>query len=198
MMTLDPFIQGYNEKCNVTISNIAEIMSSIDYFQGKPGEKINLSRIAQNLGINKFYLDKISEIIIELQAKFQKISGRYQIKKTYHNGKIILILEEINNLKKDFKEIRLSKKESEYINDIIYFFQYLKKGRGFDINKDKPNLIKKVKMLRNNHQDFFFDLNGLIYPTELCLNYGKIIYAYNRSGKQVNDIQVNDYTFIIE
>jgi hypothetical protein len=85
------------------------------------------------------------------------------------------------------------------INDIVYTFKFVKRGKGFDIAKNCSALISNLKKVKSEHPYLFESHgNGAIYPSKLGLKLGELIISYNKSNKDIKTIEIDNYTFIIK
>jgi len=117
--------------------------------------------------------------------------------KKWRNDKYYLMLKPKSEVSSqdlsDLKEIEINQTQMNLLSDVIYYFQHIKIGKGFNIKGNKTELSKKVKQLNRSHPYFFeYRGNGLIYPSKLAVEAGKLIQSYNRSKKTISKLQIED------
>ena len=84
------------------------------------------------------------------------------------------------------------------LSDVVYFFQRVKIGKGFDLKRNGTELSRKVKKLKKAHPYFFESKgNGLVYPSKLAVDTGNLILSYDRSKRSFSRLKVGDYAIIL-
>jgi len=97
------------------------------------------------------------------------------------------------------KEIELTQQEISLLNDIVYMFTKVKRGKGFNLQEYNSEIMKGIKSLRKNHPYLFFSNgHGLVYPTELTAELGAKINSYMKSNRRFEKILVANSTIIIK
>ena len=92
------------------------------------------------------------------------------------------------------EEIEINQEQVKVLNDVVYYFQHVKIGVGFDIKQTNTELSRKIKDLRRAHPYFFeYRGTGLIYPSKLALKAGKLISFHNKSKKLITKLEIEDY-----
>lgn len=83
----------------------------------------------------------------------------YILVKKWKNEKTYQILKPKSEVKQigvlEPKEIEIYKDHVEILNDIVYYFQHIKIGKGSDIKTNRAELSKKAKLLNRLHPLFF-------------------------------------------
>jgi hypothetical protein len=122
----------------------------------------------------------------------------FVLRKKWRDDKCYLILKpksEVSNQDLfDMKEVEINQTQMNLLSDVIYYFQHVKIGKGFNVNRNTTELSKKVKQFNRSHP-FFFEHrgNGLIYPSKLAVEAGMLIQSYNRSKKIISKMQIEDF-----
>jgi hypothetical protein len=122
----------------------------------------------------------------------------FVLRKKWRDDKCYLILKpksEVSNQDLfDMKEVEINQTQMNLLSDVIYYFQHVKIGKGFNVNRNTTELSKKVKQFNRSHP-FFFEHrgNGLIYPSKLAVEAGMLIQSYNRSKKTISKMQIEDF-----
>ncbi|MFX1268896.1 MAG: hypothetical protein ACFFAK_13125, partial [Promethearchaeota archaeon] len=146
--------------------------------------------------------EELLNLIFQFQELFHfKLDG-YILYKKRKNTNLYLALKKKSLIKDgdnlEVNEINLTKAESNLLSDIIFYFQHIKIGRGFDVLYNNSELIQKVKRLKGTHPYFFEHRgNGLIYPTKLAVDLGVQILSYQRGNKPIKELILNDNKILI-
>ncbi len=184
-----------------------KILNALGEFKGKYDKKFNFSRLANYLKISSENVHELISVILNFQEKFQTIFNGYQLTKKILNNQIYITLENKNGKKTDIKSNELFQKENilitkshlNHLSDIIYTFQYLNKGKGFDCKTNKTEFIERLMILLQLHPYFFLKKdNNLIYPSELGIELGNLVRSYDKSNKTIENIEIKKYKFIID
>ncbi|MFX1419975.1 MAG: hypothetical protein ACFE9N_13735, partial [Promethearchaeota archaeon] len=162
-------------------------------------KKFNFSKLLQLLNIPNSEVDEIIGLILNFQDIFENVFKKYRLQKYRTGNQVYLITEKI--YKQDQitapKNIMFTSSQIHLLNDIIYIFKHVKRGKGFDIVKNGSELLTKVKRLKNEHPYLFESRgNGVIYPSQLGLKLGELIISYNKSNKTLDRLTLD--THLIE
>ncbi len=184
------------------IKHLHKIISALEQFQTRKNSLFSLDKLANYLNLSERDIKEVLEIVFRFQALFSSMFEGYILVKKWKNEKTYLTLKpksEVKNLDlKEPKEIEIDKDQAELLNDIVYYFQRVKIGKGFNIKSSGAELSKKVKQLNRSHPYFFEHRgNGLIYPSKLAVEAGKLIQSYNRSKKTLSKLEIDDYSIQI-
>ncbi|MFW9879117.1 MAG: hypothetical protein ACFFG0_39060 [Candidatus Thorarchaeota archaeon] len=173
-----------------------QIVDYIEKFEDHYDKKFNFSKLVKLLNIPKAETDDIVGLILNFQDIFENVFRKHRLQKYRAANQIYLITEEkcLQNQIKAFENLMFTSSQINILNDIIYVFKHVKRGKGFDIVKNGSELLTKVKQLRNAHP-YLFELkgNGLIYPSQLGLKLGELIISYNKSNKTLDRITLDSY-----
>jgi len=183
---------------SVKFRQLHQIISALEKFQTRKESKFNLDKLATYLQLSKAELDEILEVVFRFQKLFNSAFEDSYLFKKWKNNKTYLFLK-LKSEVKDFNpiepiEIEISKEQVKVLNDIVYYFLHVKIGKGFNIKQNSTELSKKVRELKRFHPYFFeYRGNGLIYPSKLAIETGKVISFYNKSKKLITKLEVEEY-----
>ena len=179
-----------------------QIISALEQFQTRKNSLFSLDNLATYLNLTERELEEVLELVFRFQGLFRSNFADYILVKKWKNEKTYLILkpktEVINTNLNQLKEIEIDKEQTELLTDVVYYFQHVKIGKGFNIKSNGADFSKKVKQLNRSHP-FFFEHrgNGLIYPSKLAVEAGNLIRSYNKSKKTLSKIEIEEYLIII-
>ena len=180
------------------IKQLHQIVSALERFQTRKDSLFSLDKLTNYLNLSERDLEEMLELVFRFQNLFNSVIPDFVLCKKWRNAKTYLILksksEGSSQDLSDLKEVEINKTQMNLLSDIIYYFQHVKIGMGFNVNRNKTELSKKVKQLNRSHPHFFEHRgNGLIYPSKLAVEAGKLIQSYNRSKKTISKIQIEDF-----
>ena len=184
------------------IKQLHKIISALEQFQRRKKSLFSLDKLANYLNLSERDMEEVLEVVFRFQALFSSMFEGFVLVKKWRNEKTYLTLKsksEVKNLDvAEPKEIEIDKEQAELLNDIVYYFQHVKIGKGFNVKSSGTELSKKIKQL-NRSNPFFFEHrgNGLIYPSKLAVEAGKLIQSYNRSKKTLSKLEIDDYSIQI-
>ena len=180
------------------IKQLHQIVSALEKFQTRKNSLFNLDKLANFLNMSEQDLEEVLELVFRFQNLFNSVISDFFLCKKWKNNTSYLILKPKSDVAcqdfSDLKEVEINRTQVNLLSDVIYYFQHVKIGKGFNINRNKTELSKKVKQLNRSHP-FFFEHrgNGLIYPSKLAVEAGKLIQSYNRSKKTISKLQIEDF-----
>ena len=180
------------------IKQLHQIVSALEKFQTRKNSLFSLDKLANYLTLSERDLEEILELVFRFQNLFNSVISDFILCKKWRNNTSYLILKPKSDVAcqdfSDLKEVEINRTQVNLLSDVIYYFQHVKIGKGFNINRNKTELSKKVKQLNRSHP-FFFEHrgNGLIYPSKLAVEAGKLIQSYNRSKKTISKLQIEDF-----
>ncbi|MFX1395151.1 MAG: hypothetical protein ACFFAH_16505 [Promethearchaeota archaeon] len=208
-MTIDFSVKGSQSHIRKFLGVINQIINAIGEFEGHYDKKFNFSKLTKLLKIPASEINHIISLILNFQDKFERVFSEYKLKKKEINGQIYFITEKKaspmtnktleNNNTTTVIEKSLSKAHSNLLNDIIYVFKHIERGKGFNLSDKTTELLRNVKELYRIHP-YLFQKNGnnLLYPSDIALKLGDAILSYMKSGKNINTMTINNYNFIID
>jgi len=183
---------------SVKIKQLHQVISALEKFQTRKNNLFNLNKLAAYLNLPEEELNEILDLVFRFQQLFNTVFEDFYLYKKWKNNKTYLVLKlksEVKNLITDEpKEIEINQEQVRVLNDIVYYFQHIKIGKGFEIKQINTELSRKIKDLKRSHPYFFeYRGNGLVYPSKLAIEAGKLISYYNKSKKAITKLEVEDY-----
>ena len=183
---------------SVIIKQLHRVISALEKFQTRKNSMVCLDKLATYLNLAGRELDEILELVFRFQMLFNSAFEDYFLFKKWKNNKNYLVLKlksEVKNLiTNEPKEIEIDQGQARILNDIVYYFLHVKIGKGFNIKHNSTELSKNVRELKRFHPYFFeYRGNGLIYPSKLAIETGKVISFYNKSKKLITQFEVEEY-----
>jgi hypothetical protein len=180
------------------IKQLHQIVSALEKFQTRKNSLFSLDKLANFLNMSERDLEEVLELVFRFQNLFNSMISGFVLCKKWRNDKSYLVLKsksEVSNQDlSDLKEVEISQTQVNLLSDVIYYFQHIKIGKGFNIKRNNTELSKKVKQLNRSHSYFFEHRgNGLIYPSKLAVEAGRLIQSYNRSKKTISKFQIEDF-----
>ena len=183
---------------NIKFKQLNQIVSALERFQTRKNSLFSLDKLASYLNLSERDLEEVLEVVFRFQNLFNSVISGFVLCKKWREDKCYLILKpksevSIHDLS-DLKEVEINRTQVNLLSDVIYYFQHVKIGKGFNINRNTTELSKKVKHFNRSHP-FFFEHrgNGLIYPSKLAVEAGMIIQSYNRSKKAILKLEIEDF-----
>jgi len=183
---------------SVIIKQLYQVISALEKFQTRENSMFSLDKLATYLNLSNKELDEILELVFRFQMLFNSAFEDYILFKKWKNNKNYLVLKRKSEVKNpitnELKEIEIDREQARVLNDIVYYFLHVKIGKGFVIKQNNTELSKKVRKLKQSHPYFFeYRGNGLIYPSKLAVETGKVISFYNKSKKLITKLEIEDY-----
>ncbi len=184
------------------INQLHKIILALEQFQTRKNSLFSLEKLATYLNVSERDLEEVLELVFRFQKLFSSMFEGYVLVKKWKNGSSYLTLKpktEIRNFDAlELKEIEINKEQADLLNDIVYYFHHIKIGKGFDVKRNGTELSKKVKLLNRALPCLFEHRgNGLIYPSKLAVEAGKLIQSYKRSKKTLSKLEIGDYSIQI-
>ena len=179
-------------------NQLHQIVSALEKFQTRKNSLFSLDKLANYLNLSERDLEEVLELVFRFQNLFNSVISNFVLRKKWRDDKYYLILKpksEVSNQDLfDMKEVEINQTQMNLLSDVIYYFQHVKIGKGFNVNRNTTELSKKVKQFNRTHP-FFFEHrgNGLIYPSKLAVEAGMIIQSYHRSKKTISRLQIEDF-----
>jgi len=180
------------------IKQLNQIISALEKFQVRKNSLFSLDKLAEYLRLSVIELDAVLEVIFRFQKLFNCVFEDYVLCKKWKNDNTYLILKLKSEVKDssvlELKEIEIAREQVKLLSDIVYFYQRVKIGKGFDLKRNGTELSRKVKELKKVHPYFFESKgNGLVYPSKLAVDAGNLILSYDRSKKSFSKLQIGEY-----
>jgi len=184
-----------------TLQVLNQTIESLGKFEGNYDKKFNFSELVRRLNIPSTEIDEFIYLLLNFQEKFENVFLTYRLKKKIENGTIYLTVErrEIDSIPIRPPEIiTFSPSQVQLLNDIIYTFRYVKRGKGFDVAKNGSELSSNLKQLRSEHPYLFESKsNGLIYPSPFGLKLGDLIISYNKGNRELTEITFDNHKVVV-
>ncbi|MBA7630235.1 hypothetical protein ES703_37755 [subsurface metagenome] len=184
-----------------TLQIINQTIESLGKFEGNYDKKFNFSELVRRLNIPNTEIDEFIYLLLNFQEKFENVFFNYRLKKKIENGTIYLTVEkrEIDSIPIRPPEIiTFSPSQVQLLNDIIYTFKHVKRGKGFDVAKNGTKLSSNLKQLRSEHPYLFESKsNGLIYPSPFGLKLGDLIISYNKGNRELTEITIDNHKVLV-
>ena len=184
------------------IKQLNQVLSALEKFQVRKNSLFSLDKLAEYLKLSESELEEVIELIFRFQRLFSSAFEGYVLIKKWKNSKSYLILkarsEVEDGLDFEVKEIEIAREQVKLLSDVVYFFQRVKIGKGFDLKRNGTELSRKVKELKKAHPYFFESKgNGLVYPSELAVEAGNMVLSYDKSKRSFSRLKIGDYAIKI-
>ena len=184
---------------SVKIKRLNQVLLALEKFQARKNSLFSLDKLAEYLDLSASELEEVLKLIFRFQRLFSSAFEGYVLCKKWKNDKTYLVLKPRSEVKDgsvlELKEIEIARDQAKLLSDIVYFFQRVKIGKGFDLKRNGTELSRKVKELKKSHPYFFESKgNGLVYPSELAVEAGNLILSYDRSNRSFSRLKIGDYT----
>ncbi len=188
-----------HQKEKLSYKTFKQVLTILEEFKQNLNKRFNFSKLSLYLSLEPSEVDQIISLILTFQDLFENVFKTYRIKKKIVNNQIYLIAEPPRALQCLIPhKIKITKQHLNLLNDIIYFFKFVQRGKGFDVVGNGSDLLKNVRELFEYYPYFFQEKNGLIYPSELGLELGELILSFKKNSKRVKRLQVKEHTIIVE
>ena len=207
-----------NAEVNVTNSNmhhnfsyfieiLNHVVDALGAFKHRYDRKFNISELSKYLKIPNADINDLISLILNFQEKYETVFNNYHLKKKIMNNKVYLIAERNSEQQLDPVEnvptipniINLKRDHAKLLSDIIYIFQHVKRGKAFDLNSSDSTLLKNLKIMKDTHPYlFYYNGNGLIYPSEIGLQLGNLIHSHNKSNKKIKNLVIENTTIVFD
>ncbi|MBD3196037.1 MAG: hypothetical protein GF317_13345 [Candidatus Lokiarchaeota archaeon] len=196
--------QNKTKSLSCDLENIKIILEILKLFKTNHSRKLNISKLRQKLNISRLEMDKYLDLIITFQDLFSSIFSKHHLQIKEINNIVYLITKK-KNPKKDErvdikpKEVCIKKVDISSLNDIIYSFRNVRRGKGFDIYNINSELVKEVKRLRVQYPVLFYQNgNNLVYPSEIGLTLGDKIISYYKCNREIKNLIIKNLQFKIK
>ena len=191
--------QSIHEKENINYKTFKQVLTILEEFKNNLNKRFNFTKLGQHLCLEPSEVEEIISLILTFQDLFENVFKTYSVRKKITNNQIYLIAEPLKAVQCLIPyKIRMTKHHISMLNDIIYFFKLVQRGKGFDVVGNGSDLLKNVKELFEYYPYFFLEKNGSLYPSELGLKLGELILSFKKNSKLLKKLHVNDHTIIVE
>jgi len=180
------------------VRQLHQIILAIEQFETRKNSLFSLEKLANYLNLSERELEEMLKLVFRFQNLFNLVFTNHVLVKKWKNNKSYLILKEKSEVRNsgndEPKEIDIDKEQVKLLNDVVYYFQHVKIGKGFNVKRNRTELSKKVKQFNRSHPYFFEHRgNGLIYPSKLAVEAGKLIQSYKKSKKTITKLKIEEY-----
>jgi len=181
---------------SITNFNVAlnKIFDALAEFKGHYDKKFNASRLFELLDFSKAESNQLIELILKIQTIFKTVFNEYELEKKTINNIAYFIAK-----KTAPTTIEINRQDADIVNDMVYMFKYVERGKGFNLDEGTTKLLEKLKKLYLEYP-YFFQKNGnnLYYPSQLSQKLGDLLFTYKKNNKTFEEIQIEDYKIIIK
>ncbi len=180
------------------INQLHQIISALEQFQTRRNSLFSLEKLTKYLSLSEQEIEEVISLVFRFQSLFSSKFGDFILVKKWKNNKSYLILKAKSDVRdngeEELKEIDIDKKQAEILSDVVYYFQHVKIGKGFDVKRNGTELSKKVKQFSRLYPCFFEHRgNGLLYPSKLAVEAGKLIQSYKKSKRTISKLEIEEY-----
>ena len=186
----------YNDKGK--LRSLHQIIDVLEKFSTNYEKRLNFEKLTQHLKLNSSEADDILSILLDFQDLFHHTLKGYYLQKKIVNNQLYLIPEKEDALSPIPKKIRINKAHINLLNDIIYLFKFVKKGKGFDVDTNGTDLLSNIKELCDYYPFLFQHQNGFLYPSEFGLKVGELLLSYKKSNRTIDVLQLGDCEVRVE
>lgn len=211
-MTLDPFIKSDENTIsqatrspkivstsNITLKRMQKVLDTLKVIENKYDKQFNFTRLARQLKIPAQEVPLYVSLILGFQELTNTVFQDYLMHKKIANNTTYLLCKPKKEDSVSFpREVRLSQKEVTLLNDLSYYFKYIKRGKPFEISESTNDVLKSLASLTISHP-FLFKMEGdKIYLSEIGLELGSTINTYKKNNKKLETATIQNYTFRFE
>ncbi len=185
------------------LRKLHQIVGALGEFKNYYHKKLNFSKLVTFLKLEDVDKDELIYLILRFQEQFNEVFKDHTLTRKIKSGQTYLVPEKkLHNYQEKIlmipETVRVCKKNSKILSDVTYLFKYVERGKGFDLDTT-TNLIENIKLLRQEHPYFFVkNGNNLVYPSQIALELGNMIQAYNKSNKVLKTIKLHKCNFLFE
>lgn len=198
-MTADHSLENRTEyKNKEKLRSLHQIIQVLEKFSTNYEKRLNFEKLTQHLKLNSSEADDILSILLDFQDLFHHTLKGYYLQKKIVNNQLYLIPEKEDALSQIPKKIRIDKAHINLLNDIIYLFKIVKKGKGFDVDTNGTDLLINIKELCDYYPFLFQRQNGFLYPSEFGLKVGELLLSYKKSNRTIDVLQLGDCEVRVE
>jgi hypothetical protein len=186
----------------LTIQHFRQLLDTLEEFIRRENCLFNLTKFFELLQLSKDQLEDVIEMLFRFQTFFTSTFDKFSLTRQWKNNQTYLKLIPQSNCAIKGSSLRkiieLTPESSQLLNDVIYYFEHVKIGKGFDIKTNGSDLTQKVKILKKIHPYFFESRgNGCIYPTKLASQIGNMISIYKKGNREIQDIEIDEYLITV-
>ncbi len=182
--------------------------------RNKAHMRLNLTKLFSLLKVSPADRTKYIRLIFEFQELFRYCIPGYVFEKSSNDGDLCLKLraykdatssegslergDDITTYNSDNTVLKISKEDILLLNDIIYIFQHVRRGKGFDPLGSRSKLERTVRRFYGDYPPLIMvGEDGSLYPSRLGLELGGKIHAYLKTNRLPSEISVRGWRIII-
>ncbi|MBY8982288.1 MAG: hypothetical protein KGD57_05020 [Candidatus Lokiarchaeota archaeon] len=179
------------------------IIDALNAYKGNYHKKFNFEKLITQLPGSIIESGDIIKIILKFQELFHTTFKDYELIPKKINNTLYFTtkanpsrIEENKdeNIKDEIIEIRLAKNDLNILNDIVYMFKHVNRGKGFNLALNNSDLINNIKTLNKIYPEMFYvNGNNLVYPSKLGLELGETINSYFKCNRIFEVIMIDNY-----
>lgn len=204
------FSQDFSNKSNPKEKTILDILRTfikiLSMFHKNYDKKLNLTKFFDMLRVPIQEREDYINLVLDFQDLFHTIFNSHSLRleiidsnlffTTKKSSKNSVIFSENN---KTPNNITISYRDFFLLNDIIYMFTNIKRGKGFNLTDNTSKIVKGIKKLRKEHPYLFFtNGHGYVYPTEFTIKLGQKFNSYLKSNRKIENIIIQDRKITIK
>jgi len=155
-MTAESYSKDFTNRNNKKIiDTLNYIINALEGFRNCYTKKFNFTKLMEYLNIPKSEIDDIFNLILNFQDKFNDVFNNHVLKKKINNGNLYLIAEKKKiSVQKNIhipEIINIKQSDLPIFSDLIYLFKFVKRGKGFEIESNRTDLLRNLKKLRQQY-----------------------------------------------
>ncbi|MBD3215222.1 MAG: hypothetical protein GF311_21625 [Candidatus Lokiarchaeota archaeon] len=203
----DVMTQNTRKNTSISVEILLTIIEILRKLGGKPNKKISITKMCDKLHIPVQDRKKYIQVLFECQDLFLDIYKSHSIILKKERNKLYFT-EKIPSYPKTYIErssphenvpnqIELSQVDLSVLNDLIFLFTNVRRGKGFNLGDTDSDLMKGLKQLRREHPYLFFSNgHGLVYPTEFTIDLTQKVRSYLKCNRSFETLQIKDCKII--
>lgn len=183
-----------------SIEILGQVVIALKSFQGKYDKKFNFSKLSRYFQLSESDVHYLATFLINFQDEFKEFTNifkEHELSIKHENGNLYITAK---RKKDEIPElIKVKKEHSGWLSDLIYTFQHVKKGKGFNLTNKNMEIMKKINILLREHP-YFFEKNGsnMIYPSRLGSELGNAILSCKKLNKELETIKIQEHEIRVE
>ncbi len=195
-----------SKKKDIELFNV--ILDALNAYKGNYHKKFNFGKLIAQLGISINESEDIIKLILKFQNLFHSTFNDYELIPKKINNSLYFLTEKFTSKIQDKKEekdnrnktieLKLKQDELNMLNDIIYIFKHVNRGKGFDLSLNNSDLMHNIKSLKSSYPAIFYaNGNNLIYPSKLGLELGETINSYFKCNRLFEKLIIDNYKITV-
>jgi hypothetical protein len=179
------------------VYRVYDLISALKPLKSRPNCQLNIASFGTCYKLSNEQILALVDLVLQFQSLFQNYFKGYHIESEWRNGTTFLSL--VPSTKKDnncpkFRHVSLSLKEARNLLDLIYVYQHVKIGKGFDPKLVQSELCQNAKKLYLTHPYLMEkNRNGLLYPTSLAIKIGAELRIYAKLNRTITTLTIDNH-----